>query len=98
MKPFWHTGEDKSYKNHLFVYQLQADAFRPVWFSSNLDYPILSFEIRDADRDGKNELTVMESRYKKISGEKYTVDPAAPKLETVWKWDEWGFQRTDLPL
>ena len=98
MKPFWHTGEDKSYKNHLFVYRLQADTFRPVWFSSNLDHPILSFGIVDANGDGQNELTVMEGRYKKISDEKYTVDPAAPKLETVWKWDEWGFQKTDLPL
>jgi hypothetical protein len=98
MKPFWHTGEDKSYKNHLFVYRLQDDTFRPVWCSSNLDHPILSFEIRDADGDGRNELTVMEGRYKRISGEKYTADPAAPKLKTVWKWDQWGFERTDLSL
>ncbi|MFZ5898890.1 MAG: hypothetical protein ACOYU7_06975, partial [Bacillota bacterium] len=52
VRPFWEDREDRSYKNHLFVYRLTGDALRPVWCSSDLDRPIVSFVIRDADSNG----------------------------------------------
>ena len=92
MKPFWHSGEDRSFKNHLFVYRLQNDQLKPVWCSSNLDRPILEFSIGDRDGDGQNELTVEEGTYQKEYGETYKIDPDGPKRTSIWKWEEWGFR------
>lgn len=91
IKPFWHKGEDLSYKNHLFVYKLVGDTPRPVWCSSDLSRPILSFDIKDDDGDGLNELIVEEGRYKKVSGKRYKADPDGDARITVWQWEEWGF-------
>ena len=95
-KPFWHDGEDVSYKNHLFVYKLESDGFKPVWSSSDLYRPILSFDINDSNGDGRNELVVREGQYKKVAGDRYTTDPGAEPRTTVWQWDEWGFAHIGL--
>ncbi|MEA4986924.1 MAG: hypothetical protein VB095_02615 [Anaerovorax sp.] len=92
MKPFWHTGKDNDYKNHLFVYQLKENTFRHVWCSSNLDHPILSFDIKDNNGDGLNELVVEEGEYKKTLGENYVTDPNGTKRTVIWQWEEWGFR------
>jgi len=91
LKPFWHTGKDDDYKNHLFVYQLQSSTFKSVWCSSNLDRPILFFEIKDQDKDGLNELIVEEGVYKRIIGNYYTPNTNGATRAAVWKWNEWGF-------
>lgn len=72
VKPFWQTGEDVAYKNHLFVYQLKDKEMKQVWCSSNLDRPILSFKIHDVDGDGMNELVIEERQYRKMMGDRYT--------------------------
>jgi hypothetical protein len=92
-KPFWHDGEDISYKNHLFVYELEGNTFRAVWCSSDLYRPILSFDIRDDDGDDLNDLVAREGEYKKVSGERYTTDPDSVPRTTVWKWNQWGFEK-----
>lgn len=92
IRPFWHTGEDTGYKNHLFVYALQDKAFTSVWCSSDLDRPILSFSIRDADNDGRNELVAREGQYRKVAQERYDADPHGPVQTAVWKWEQWGFR------
>lgn len=92
MKPFWHSGKDEDYKNHLFVYQLQDNEIKQVWCSSNLDRPILSFSIRDYNGDGLNELIVEEGQYKKMTDKKYAADPHGTKQTTIWQWEEWGFR------
>jgi hypothetical protein len=93
IKPFWQTGEDTSYKNHLFILKFTGDTFKPVWCSSDLDCPMVSFAICDVNGDGLNELVVEEGRYRKVRGNKYTLDAAAPLRTTVWQWEEWGFSR-----
>lgn len=90
VKPFWLTGEDADYKNHLFVYRLKNKTMKQVWCSSDLDRPIVSLTIRDWDGDGLNELVVEEGQYRKIDGEHYTLDTNAQVRTTVWRWDEWG--------
>lgn len=90
-KPFWHTGEDNEYKNHLFVYQLEAGTCKQVWCSSNLGRPILSFRIDDIDGNGRNQLIVEEGQYKRMAGDRYTIDPKGATRTTVWQWEEWGF-------
>jgi hypothetical protein len=91
VKPFWQTAEDTSYKNHLFVYRLKNKAMKQVWCSSDLDRPIVSFTIRNVDGDGPS-LVVEEGKYRKMSGERYTLDTKAPVRRAVWRWDEWGFR------
>lgn len=90
-KPLWLTGEDTSYKNHLFVFKLQGNTFKSVWCSSDLDCPIVSFTIRDVDGDGLNELVVEEGRYRQVAKERYALDTKALVRTTVWQWEEWGF-------
>lgn len=91
-KPFWHKGADVSYKNHLFVFKLVDNTFKEVWCSSNLDQPIVSFDIRDVNEDGLNELVVEEGQYRKVLGERYALDTDAPVRTTAWRWQEWGFR------
>lgn len=90
-RPFWHTGGDTSYKNHLFVFQLREDTVHPVWCSSDLSRPIVSFAIRDADGDGRNELATEEGQYRRVAGERYALDRSLPATTTLWQWERWGF-------
>ncbi|WP_242832369.1 hypothetical protein [Desulfosporosinus orientis] len=91
LKPFWLTGEDTGYKNHLFVYGLKDKTMKQAWCSSDLDQPIISLTIRDWDGDGLNELVVEEGQYRRIDGEEYTLNTHSQVRTTVWRWDEWGF-------
>lgn len=92
VKPFWQTGKDAGYKNHLFVYRLKDKNMEQVWCSSDLDRPVISFSIRDVDGDGKNELVIKEGQYRKVSGERYTLGNRALARTHIWHWDEWGFR------
>ncbi len=82
-KPFWITSEDKSVKNHLFIFKLVNNYIKPVWQSSNLDQPNYETILEDPDGDGKNELVVTEGNY---------LNPDYRRV-TVWKWNGWGFTR-----
>lgn len=91
VKPFWIDGEDQSYKNHLFVYRLHGNTMQPVWCSSDLDRPIVSFTVRDINGDGMNELVVQEGHYRRTASGIYTVDKNKPTGTAFLKWNEWGF-------
>jgi len=82
-KPFWITREDKSIKNHLFIFKLVEGSFKPVWQSSNLDRPNYEAALEDLDGDGKNELVVTEGDY---------TDPEDREVG-IWKWNGWGFSK-----
>ena len=82
-KPFWVDKDDTSVKNHLFIYRFEDSMLKPVWQSSNLDYPIVNAKLLDLDGDGENELIVKEGSY---------TDPNRREI-SLWKWDEWGFRR-----
>jgi len=81
--PFWLVQEDKSIKNHLFLFNLINGSFKPVWLSSSLDQPNYELTILDLDADGKNELLVTEGSYtnKKV------------KQLSLWRWNGWGFSK-----
>jgi len=93
-KPFWHEEEDDSYKNHLFVYKYENKAFKPLWCSSELAKPIVSFEILDIDGDGLNGIKVIEGSYIESSEGIYAIDNGnrVPPKSSLWQWDEWGFR------
>ena len=82
-KPFWVTEEDKSIKNHLFVYKLKEGALKPIWQSSNLDNPNYYIEFSDLNEDGENELIAIEGSYSNTK----------ERWITFWKWNGWGFSR-----
>jgi len=82
-KPFWITREDKSIKNHLFIFKLVDGSFKPVWQSSNLDQPNYETILEDLDSDGKNELIVTEGDY---------ANPNYRDI-SIWKWNGWGFTK-----
>jgi len=82
-QPFWLEGEDRSVKNHLFLFKLEAGEIKPVWQSSNLDRPNVRAALIDGDGDGKRELLALEGTYTG-SGE-YQL--------TLWTWKGWGFSR-----
>lgn len=80
--PFWVQENDQSYKQHLFVYE-QKDPlyYRSVWNSSNLPYINQKTILADIDKDGLNEIAVIEQPYN-----------APYKNIAVWQWDDWGFK------
>lgn len=82
-RPFWLEEEDTSVKNHLFIFKLEQGGIKPVWQSSNLDYPNYRASLVDFDNDGAQELLVTEGSY---------TDPGRRET-TLWKWNGWGFQR-----
>lgn len=84
-KPFWIKDEDTSVKNHLFIFQLEKNKFKPVWQSSNLDCPMLHATLMDLNGDGEKELVVREGSY---------TDPKKCEV-TIWKWDGWGFSKIE---
>ncbi len=81
LKPFWVEEDNPAVKNHLFIFKLERGTFRPVWQSSNLDRPNYRAVLMDLNRDGENELVVVEGSYS---------DPGEKKV-TLWKWNGWGF-------
>jgi len=86
-KPFWIKENDDSYKQHLFLYDWdeKQQKIAPLWHSSNLPYINAKTILEDIDRDGKNELIVLEKPYDCLPGQ-YSKNVA------VWRWDEWGFK------
>ncbi|MBO8128633.1 MAG: VCBS repeat-containing protein [Peptococcaceae bacterium] len=80
-KPFWIKQEDRSIKNHFFIFDLVDGSFKPVWQSSNLDRPNYAVILKDLDEDGENELIAVEGSY---------TDSKVKRI-TIWKWNGWGF-------
>lgn len=90
IKPFWYTGKDDEYKQHLFIYEVETEGLRPSWCSSSLDRPIVDFEIIDYDGDGLNELVSSEGQYKRAAFGKHTIDGKAPIETVIMQWTGWG--------
>lgn len=91
-KPFWIEDDQQTVSNHFFVYKMVENEIKMVWGSSDLKSPNCSFEIYDYDRDGKNELVVLEGIgkwYSRCVGIQFAT----------WRWNGWGFTnltRTEL--
>jgi len=83
-RPFWVLENDMTIKNHFFVFDLINGVMRPIWQSSNLEWPNCEFTVADIDYDGKNDLVVIEGDY----GQALTC---VGSNVAVWKWSGWGF-------
>lgn len=84
--PFWVKENDRSYKQHLFLYEWGDDGLKALWHSSNLPYINVETKLGDFDEDGKNEIMVWERPYEWGNWGK-TAESVA-----IWQWDEWGFK------
>lgn len=82
-RPFWVVENDRSVKNHLFIFKLDGEDFKPVWQSSNLDCPNYWAGLIDPGGSGENIMIVLEGSY---------TDPQKRET-TLWKWNGWGFTR-----
>ena len=80
--PFWVEENDKSYQQHLFIIERTGkQSYKSVWNSSNLPYINMKTYLTDLDKDGLNEIVVLEKPYGK-----------AQKTVAIWQWDNWGFK------
>jgi hypothetical protein len=87
-KPFWIEENDMSVKNHFFVFDLVEGEMRAIWQSSNLEAPNCSFEVKDTNGDGQNELLTIEGDYADAPN-------CFPRAHGVWQWNGWGFSREE---
>jgi hypothetical protein len=65
---------------------MENGSIKPVWQSSNLDYPNYHAALVDLNNDGKNELLVTEGSY----------DDSTRRKITLWEWKDWGFYQIEL--
>lgn len=80
--PFWVEENDKSYMQHLYIIERTGPkSYKSVWNSSNLPYYNLKTYLTDIDKDGLNEIIVLEQPY-----------DSAHKTVAMWQWDNWGFK------
>ena len=77
-RPFWVTGEDTVWTNHLFVYALVGDHLKTVWCSSAISQPLTGLQIV-ADSQNGNYLAARKNRF----GFNDTIH---------LKWNDWGFE------
>ncbi|NSW82465.1 MAG: hypothetical protein HPY90_04180 [Syntrophothermus sp.] len=90
-RPFWVSGDDGKWWNHLYLYRLVGNQMKPVWMSSGLERPVLELEAGDVDGDKALEMIVTESRYRWLS---YSLRRFPLGRErSVWRWNGWGFSR-----
>lgn len=91
-KPFWLEDEDRQMSCHLFVYRLAAGKMRARWCSSALVHPIITMDVKDVNGDGLNELLICEGPE---SGFAWQIRQFLARQNTVWIWNEWGFERIE---
>lgn len=89
-RPFWLKGEDTQMSCHLFVYRLAAGKMHARWCSSALAHPIITLSVKDNNGDGLNELLVREGP---AYGFAWQLRQFFMREDTVWVWNEWGFER-----
>ena len=85
-----HPGRIESHQNadgmscHVILIGWRGGQFREIWAGSALADPLLALASADLDRDGRPELTALESVYDAAPG-----DPA--RALTIWGWNGFGF-------
>ncbi|MGE5422201.1 MAG: hypothetical protein ACM3QW_02970 [Ignavibacteriales bacterium] len=91
-RPFWHTGEDRVWSNHLFVYDLVKQKMKPLWCSSAVERPIAEISVDDVDGNGQNELIVREQT--SWSEQCQELLGHHNQKVSVWQWQTFGFYRS----
>jgi len=83
-QPFWVKDNDPAVKNHFFVFGFRDGSIQPIWQSSSLAMPNCQFQLADVDRNGQQELVVLEGEYRDDWN-------CQANYLAVWRWKEWGF-------
>jgi hypothetical protein len=71
--------------SHIILIGWKKDHWGEVWAGSALARPVQHFEVADLNRDGKQELVVLEGSYRSRS--LFSSSSLA-----VWRWDGFGFE------
>jgi len=49
-RPFWVTEDEKTWSQHIYIYDLQADSLRPIWMASDLGMEVTGWSYTDHTR------------------------------------------------
>jgi len=83
----WKADGEGVLRSHPFIVGYRGGTYRVLWGGSALAKPIHEVELRDVDRDGAEELLVLE--------EQGDTDPAGSTgggwALAAWRWHGWGF-------
>jgi hypothetical protein len=77
----FHDHENQSC--HLILIGWSQGAYHELWAGSALANPLLAFSVFDINRDGRQEMAVLESRYDAHFLETSRI--------TIWEWNGFGF-------
>ena len=81
-------NDDEKVRNHLFVYTVLSGHVKSIWGSSDLPYPIYSFELDPSGRV----TPVSSGMLLKTREGKYTDDfSQTDAIERLYSWEGWGF-------
>ena len=79
MLVFWKPDEFGVLRSHPFIVGYRGGSYHETWGGSGVSDPIQEVELGDVDRDGAQELVVLEQRPNKL------------QAVAVWDWHGWGF-------
>ncbi len=83
-RPFWVEKNDRSWSQHLFVYQYGPNGIAPQWMSSYMGVDVAEMTVCEPSRDAAL------SR-----GEPCLLFRSPDGGESRWFWDSWGFSRLE---
>lgn len=89
-KPFWVERDERSWSQHIFVYEYDGEEVKPKWMSSYIGQDVTEMAVQGrpgaGTRDGGSALQqhlLLTDRAGKISS---------------WIWDSWGFTKEDTDI
>lgn len=83
-RPFWVEEDEKTWSQHLFVYDLVADGVSPQWMSSYLGTAVAELSVGE-----------LSSPEHETPGGPCLVFCDPDGMRSRWYWDSWGFTRFD---
>lgn len=79
--------------SHPFLIGYRGGQYREVWGGSAVSDPIREIALGDVDRDGRQDLIVLEEDCSNIDEPSSTTAGCEQIAVSVWTWNGWGFSR-----
>ena len=86
------NNDDETVRNHLFVYTVVSGHVKSIWGSSDLPFPIYSFEL---DPSGRVTPVASGMLLKTLEGEYREDFLQTDPVERLYAWEKWGFVPLD---
>ncbi len=81
-------NNDRSVKNHLFLYTIKGNKAKPLWCSSNLPRPVCSFKLEEGTKTALSSGTVLKTIEGTYSNDLLLEESCKSYTYT---WEGWGF-------